>query len=298
VSDRTGEDLARDSQAAALMSVLDLEERDTDLYVGLTPSTPLQRIFGGQVAGQALMAASLTLPEERGVHSLHSYFLRPGDPHEEIRYAVDRIRDGRTFSTRRVVAWQRRKGSDVAIFALTADASIPETPVAEHALPMPDVPRPDELPSLAEMVGPYGERATVALTISQAVEQRLLEDPFQPAPKSPPDTKTWAWMRVAGRLPEEQAVHTAALTFVSDLTLLSAGLARLGGGWGGSYVGASLDHAVWFHRPVRADEWFLYETDSPAASGGRALCIGQVWAADGTHVATVTQQGLIRSLEG
>jgi acyl-CoA thioesterase-2 len=298
VTDRTGEDLARDSQAAALMAVLDLEERDTDLYVGQTPTTPLQRIFGGQVAGQALMAAEHTLPEERSVHSLHSYFLRPGDPHEEIRYAVDRIRDGRTFSTRRVIAWQRRKGADVAIFALTADASIPETPVAEHALPMPDVPRPDELPSLAEMVAPYGDRATVALTISRAVEQRLLEDPFQPAPKTPPYTKTWAWMRVAGRLPEEQAVHAAALTFVSDLTLLSAGLARLGGGWGGSYVGASLDHAVWFHAPVRADEWFLYETDSPAASGGRALCFGQIWAADGTHVANVTQQGLIRSLEG
>jgi acyl-CoA thioesterase II len=298
VSDRTGEDLARDTQAAALMAVLELEEREPDLFVGQTPTTPLQRIFGGQVAGQALMAASLTLPQERGVHSLHSYFLRPGDPHEEIRYAVDRIRDGRTFSTRRVIAWQRRNGSDVAIFALTADASIPETPVADHSLPLPAVPRPEELPSLAEMVAPYGDRASVALSISRAVEQRLLEDPFQPAPKSPPNTKTYAWMRVAGRLPEAQAVHRAALTFVSDLTLLSAGLARLGGGWGGSYVGASLDHAVWFHQPVRADEWFLYETDSPAASGGRALCIGQIWGADGTHVATVTQQGLIRSLEG
>lgn len=284
------------SQAAALMAVLDLEERDTDLYVGQTPRTPLQRIFGGQVAGQALMAASRTLPGERGVHSLHSYFLRPGDPHEEIRYAVERIRDGRTFSTRRVIAWQRRRGEDVAIFALTADASVPESPVVEHALPMPQVPTPETLPSLAEVVAPYGERAAAALTISQAVEQRLLEDPFDRAPKSPPDTRTCVWMRVAGRLPGKDSVHRSALTFVSDLTLLSAGLARIGGGWGGEYVGASLDHAVWFHAPVRADEWFLYETDSPAASGGRALCFGQVWAADGTHVATVAQQGLIRSL--
>jgi acyl-CoA thioesterase II len=286
-----------DSQAAALMTVLELEERDTDLFVGQTPTTPLQRIFGGQVAGQALMAASNTLPEDRGVHSLHSYFLRPGDPNEEIRYAVDRIRDGRTFSTRRVIAWQRRGGKDVAIFALTADASAPEEPVAEHALPMPGVPAPETLPSLAEVVAPYGEKAAVALSISQAVEQRLLEDPFDRRPKSPPDTKTWAWMRVAGRLPEEQAVHTAALTFVSDLTLLSAGLARLGGGWGGQYAGSSLDHAVWFHHAFRADEWFLYETDSPVASGGHALCFGQVWAADGTHMATVAQQGLIRSLK-
>jgi acyl-CoA thioesterase-2 len=286
-----------DSQAAALMTVLELEERDTDLFVGQTPTTPLQRIFGGQVAGQALMAASNTLPEDRGVHSLHSYFLRPGDPNEEIRYAVDRIRDGRTFSTRRVIAWQRRGGKDVAIFALTADASAPEKPVAEHALPMPGVPAPETLPSLAEVVAPYGAKAAVALSISQAVEQRLLEDPFDRRPKSPPDTKTWAWMRVAGRLPEEQAVHTAALTFVSDLTLLSAGLARLGGGWGGQYAGSSLDHAVWFHHAFRADEWFLYETDSPVASAGRALCFGQIWAADGTHMATVAQQGLIRSLK-
>ena len=285
-----------ESQAAALMAVLDLEERDTDLYVGQTPRTPLQRIFGGQVAGQALMAASRTLPGERGVHSLHSYFLRPGDPHEEIRYAVERIRDGRTFSTRRVIAWQRRRGEDVAIFALTADASVPETPVVEHALPMPEVPAPETLPSLREVVAPYGERAAAALSISQAVEQRLLEDPFDRTPKSPPDTRTSVWMRVAGRLPEDASVHRSALTFVSDLTLLSAGLARMGGGWGGEYVGASLDHAVWFHAPVRADEWFLYETDSPAASGGRALCFGQIWAVDGTHVATVAQQGLIRSL--
>jgi acyl-CoA thioesterase-2 len=286
------------SQAAALMSVLGLEERDTDLYVGLTPRTPLQRIFGGQVAGQALMAASRTLPEGRTVHSLHSYFLRPGDPDEEIRYAVDRIRDGRTFSTRRVVGWQRRGDKDVAIFALTADAMVGEEAVAQHALPMPDVARPEDLPTLAEVVAPYGERAAVALAISEAVEQRLLEDPFDRRAKTPPDTKTWVWMRVAGRLPEDQAAHTAALTFVSDLTLLSAALARLGGGWGGDYVGASLDHAVWFHQPVQADEWFLYETDSPAASAGRALCLGQVWAVDGTHVATVAQQGLIRSLKG
>ena len=185
----------------------------------------------------------------------------------------------------------------MAIFALTADASVPETPVVEHALPMPEVPAPETLPSLREVVEPYGERAAAALTISQAVEQRLLEDPFDRTPKSPPDTRTCVWMRVAGRLPEDASVHRSALTFVSDLTLLSAGLARIGGGWGGEFVGASLDHAVWFHAPVRADEWFLYETDSPAASGGRALCFGQVWSADGTHVATVAQQGLIRSLK-
>jgi acyl-CoA thioesterase-2 len=227
------------------------------------------------------------------VHSLHSYFLRPGDPHEEIRYAVERIRDGRSFTTRRVLAWQRRKGEDVAIFALTADFHAGEHPTAEHSLPMPDVPPPSELPGIDEMAAKYPEQAQGMKAMGLAVEQRFLEDPFFPPPKSPPHTQTRTWLRVSPPLPGDPAVQAAALTFVSDLTLLSAGFARLGGGWG-SFAGASLDHAVWFHAPVRADEWFLYETDSPAASGGRALCFGQIWAADGTHVATVAQEGLIR----
>ena len=141
---------AGDSQAAALMAVLELEEREPDVFVGQTPRTALQRIFGGQVAGQALMAAGRTVPPERPVHSLHSYFLRPGDPTEEIRYAVERIRDGRSFSTRRVVAHQTRKGEDVAIFALTADYHQAEKAPGPHALPMPEVATPDELPSLAD----------------------------------------------------------------------------------------------------------------------------------------------------
>jgi acyl-CoA thioesterase II len=287
---------AQAGPAAELMQVLDLEERGQDLYVGTTPTTPLQRIFGGQVAAQALTAANATVPAERAVHSLHSYFLRPGDPHEEIRYEVDRIREGRSFSTRRVVARQTRKGEDVAIFALTADFTTGEAAVVEHSLPMPDVPGPEGLPGLAEVAAAHPERGAASQAIGRAVEQRYLADPFDPEPRLPPDTAFRVWFRVAGRLPDQDAVHAAALTFVSDLTLLSAGLARVGGGWGGSVVGASLDHAVWFHRPVRADEWFLYETDSPAAGSGRALCLGQIWAADGTHVATVAQEGLIRSL--
>jgi acyl-CoA thioesterase-2 len=280
--------------AAALLAVLDLEERDTDLYVGQTPSTERQRIFGGQVAGQALVAAGRTVPLERGVHSLHSYFLRPGDPREEIRYAVDRIRDGRSFTTRRVIAWQRRNGEDVAIFALTADFTAGEAAVAQHSMPMPHVPGPAGLPGTQEIVAAHADRARGMLEMSELVDQRFLEDPFAAQPKSPPATQIRTWLRVAGALPADAAVHAAALTFISDLTLLSAGFARLGGGWS-DFAGASLDHALWFHRPVRADEWFLYETDSPAASAGRALCFGHIWAADGAHVATVAQEGLIRS---
>jgi acyl-CoA thioesterase-2 len=282
-------------RTAPLMAVLGLEQRQPDVFVGQTPTTTQQRIFGGQVAGQALMAAGLTVPADRGVHSLHSYFLRPGDPHEEIRYAVERLRDGRSFTTRRVVAWQTRGGADVAIFTLTADFTAGEAPLAEHAVPMPDVAGPDELPGIPEMVAAHPGPAQYMKTMGEAVEQRFLEDPFARRPKAPPHTESRTWMRVAGRLPDDPAVHAAALTFASDLTLLSAGVARLGATWGG-FVGASLDHAVWFHRPVRADEWFLYQTDSPAASSGRALCVGQLWAADGTHVATVAQEGLIRSL--
>ncbi|WP_448623783.1 acyl-CoA thioesterase [Geodermatophilus sp. URMC 64] len=283
------------STVAPLMAVLALEERDGDVFVGQTPSATQQRIFGGQVAGQALMAAGLTVPGERGVHSLHSYFLRPGDPAEEIRYSVDRIRDGRTFSTRRVLAHQRRKGEDVAIFGLTADFTAGEQPVAEHALPIPDVAGPEGLPGIPDMYARHPERAAWMHAMGQAVEQRFLEDPFVPVAKTPPDTQHRTWLRVRGRLPDDAAVHAAALTFASDLTLLSAGVARLGVGWG-AFIGASLDHAVWFHRPFRPDEWFLYEGDSPVASAGRALCLGQIWASDGTHVATVAQEGLIRSL--
>jgi acyl-CoA thioesterase-2 len=286
----------QDSQAASLLAVLDLEERGPDVFVGQTPRTERQRIFGGQVAGQAIMAAGRTVEPGRGVHSLHSYFLRPGDPAAEIRYAVDRIRDGRSFTTRRVVAWQDRKGEEVAIFALTADFTAGESAVAEHSTPMPDVPGPEGLPGTAEFVARHGERAAWMGAMGRVVDQRFLQDPFAAPPKSPPDTQTYAWLRVAGELGENPVVHAAALTFVSDLTLLSAGFARLGGGWP-DFIGASLDHAVWFHQPVRADDWFLYETDSPAASSGRALCFGKIWAADGTHVATIAQEGLIRALE-
>jgi acyl-CoA thioesterase-2 len=287
---------AQERPVAPLMAVLGLEERDRDVFVGQTPSARQQRIFGGQVAGQALMAASQTVDADRGVHSLHSYFLRPGDPHEEIRYAVERLRDGRSFTTRRVVAWQRRKGEDVAIFTLTADYTAGEAPLVEHALPRPDVPGPDGLPGIPEMVARHPDRGEGMRVLGSAVEQRFLEDPFDKSPKVPPHTQGYTWLRVTGRLPDDPAVQAAALTFASDMTLLSAGISRLGGGWG-SFVGASLDHAIWFHAPVRADEWFLYENDSPAASAGRALCVGQIWSVDGTHVATVVQEGLIRPVD-
>ncbi|MGY1746164.1 acyl-CoA thioesterase [Blastococcus sp. SYSU D00695] len=281
---------------AALLQVLALEEREPDVYVGLTPRTTRQRIFGGQVAGQALLAAEQTTSGERLVHSLHSYFLRPGDPNEEIRYVVERLRDGRSFSTRRVLAHQRRRGEDVAIFALTADFHVPEPAAVTHSLPMPQVPPPDAIPTVAE----YARRndkldADHVELLGQAIDERALDDPFARVPKTGEDTRSFSWFRVAGRLPDDPAVHAAALTFVTDLPLLGASLARVGGWDDRRFHGASLDHAVWFHAPVRADEWFLYETDSPVAAGARGLNFGHIWSADGTHVASVAQEGLIRS---
>ena len=286
-------EVSDESQAAALLAVLDLDEREKDVFVGLTPSTERQRIFGGQVAGQALVAAGRTVPAGRGVHSLHSYFLRPGDPTAEIRYAVDRIRDGRSFTTRRVIAWQERKGEDVAIFALTADFHAGETAIAEHSLPMPDVPGPQSLPGIAEIAARHGERAAWMKAMGRAVEQRFLQDPFAAPPKFPPDTKTWTWFRVAGELGDDPVVQSAALTFVSDLTLLSAGFARLGGGWP-DFMGASLDHAVWFHRPVRADDWLLFSIEGHGVANARGMGIAQVFDRAGVHVATVAQEGLGR----
>src|SRR4051794_38303713 len=242
------------------MAVLDLEARGPDLFVGTTPTSRLQRIFGGQVAAQALSAAQATVSTDRPVHSLHSYFLRPGDPHAEIRYEVDRIREGRTFSTRRVVARQTRAGDDVAIFALTADFTAGERAVVEHSLPMPEVPGPDGLPGIAEVQAAHPEKAAGMLPMAKVVEQRYLADPFDPEPRLPPDTAARGWFRVAGRLPEDDRVHAAALTFASDLTLLSAGVARGGGGWGGGPVGGRLDPALWFHRPLPAGAGVLFRT--------------------------------------
>src|SRR3712207_92455 len=164
------------------------------------------------------MAAERTAPEDRAVHSLHSYFLRPGDPFEEIRYEVDRIRDGRSFTTRRVVARQYRKGEDVAIFALTADFHAGEEAVAAHSLPMPAVPAPETLPGTAEIVARHGDKAAWMAAMGHVVDQRFLQDPFAAPPKSPPDTRTRTWLRVAGNLGDAPAVHAAALTFASDLT--------------------------------------------------------------------------------
>jgi acyl-CoA thioesterase-2 len=275
-----------------LVALLDLERIEENIFRGVSPSHSTVRVFGGQVAGQALVAAGRTVPSERKVHSLHAYFIRPGDPSIPIVYEVDRIRDGRSFTTRRVVAVQRGK----AIFALSASFQEPE-PGAEHAESMPDVPPPDELPSRQDSMAGLADKLGPMATMPRPIDVRYITDPPWERRGAGSETRNQVWMRADGRLPDDELLHVCVLTYASDMTLLDSVLVRHGVYWGFDKVlGASLDHALWFHRPFRADEWFLYESISPSASGARGLATGRFFAQDGTLIATVVQEGLLRIL--
>ena len=277
-----------------LVGLLDLEKIEENIFRGVSPPQSPVRVFGGQVAGQALVAAGRTVPAERGVHSLHAYFIRGGDPRVPIVFEVDRIRDGRSFTTRRVVAVQHGK----AIFSLSASFQKAETGI-EHAEPMPDVPAPESLPTLAERAEGYVERLG-AHVMPRPIDLRYVNDPpwvtRDEAGTNP--GRNQVWMRADGTLPDESLLHVCVLTYASDMTLLDSVLARHGVYWEmDNVLGASLDHALWFHRAFRADEWFLYDSSSPTASGTRGLATGRFFAADGTLIATVVQEGLLRVLD-
>lgn len=276
-----------------LVELLDLERLDDDLFRGFSPPTtqPL-RVFGGQVAGQALVAAGRTVPPERHVHSLHAYFIRGGDPKVPIVFQVDRIRDGRSFITRRVVAVQHGK----AIFALSASFQKQEQGI-EHTTPMPEVPDPETLPTLPERAAEYGAQLG-RLARKRPIDLRYVNDPpWVTRAAGGRNGRNQVWMRADGKLPDDELLHVCVLAYASDMTLLDSVLARHGVYWEMDRVlGASLDHALWFHRPVKADEWFLYDTESPSASGGRGLATGRFFARDGTLIATVVQEGLLRVL--
>jgi acyl-CoA thioesterase-2 len=277
-----------------LLAILNLEQLEHNLYRGRSPQVGWQRVFGGQVIGQALVAACRTV-EKRNPHSLHAYFLLPGDPKVPIIYEVDRIRDGRSFATRRVVAIQHGQ----AIFSMSVSFHIDE-PGFDHAVAMPDVPGPDELPTEAEMkagvmplmpdpVRAYYER-------ERPIELRPVE--FQRyLSREPREPKFHVWIRATGRLPEDPAIHQCVLAYASDMTLLDSSLIAHGRTvFERSIQAASLDHALWFHRPFRADEWLLYAQDSPSASGARGFSRGLIFTRDGKLVASVAQEGLIRDL--
>ncbi|MEQ0557438.1 acyl-CoA thioesterase II [Amycolatopsis sp. NEAU-NG30] len=274
-----------------LIALLDLEKIEENIFRGVSPAHSPVRVFGGQVAGQALVAAGRTVPEERRVHSLHAYFIRGGDPSVPIVYEVDRIRDGRSFTTRRVVAIQHGK----AIFSLSASFQKDE-PGIEHAEEMPaGVPAPETLPTLMERAEGY---AIGAHGRPRPIDVRYVnEPPWVTRETGERPARNQVWMRADGKLPDQQLLHVCVLTYASDMTLLDSVLARHGVYWDTDKVlGASLDHALWFHRPFRADEWFLYDSASPTASGARGLATGRFFAEDGTLIATVVQEGLLRVL--
>jgi acyl-CoA thioesterase-2 len=277
-----------------LVQLLDLEDVEVDIFRGRTAAVSLQRVFGGQVAGQALVAATRTVPTDRPVHSLHAYFIRPGDPEVPIVYQVERVRDGRSFTTRRVSAVQHGK----TIFHLSASFQVAEEGVLEHQGEMPDVPGPDSVPNVVERLSNSPDAMGVLSRLPRSLDVRYLGEPgwVKKGDRSPAPHQR-VWMRVDGKLPDDPTLHACALTFASDLSLLDAVLSTHGEVWGPEGVmGASLDHAVWFHRPFRADEWVLYDCHSPSASGARGLAAGRFFSQDGQHIATVVQEGMLRGV--
>ena len=281
------------ASAEELVELLDLETIDLNLFRGAQPHTQLQRVFGGQVAAQALVAASRTVAEDKAVHSLHSYFLRPGDTAVPIVYDVDPVRDGRSFSTRRVLARQHGR----PIYALTASFQVDEQGL-EHQDVMPEVASPEASFDVAEMMrSSDGEQREEWLREWAALKLRLVGDsrPGGAFEGGPQGARICYWVKVAERLPDDVLVHRAALTYISDMTLLGATLVPHGLRPSSAEVqAASIDHTVWFHRPHRADEWLLYDQVSPSAAGARGLAIGRLFTADGRLVASVAQEGLIR----
>ena len=281
------------SSADELVELLDLETIDVNLFRGTQPDTKLQRVFGGQVAGQALVAGARTVDAPRSVHSLHSYFLLPGDVSVPIVYDVERMRDGRSFSTRRITARQHGR----PIYFMTASFQMPEDGF-EHQDTMPEVPSPADSTDVSELVRRRSPQdADRWLHEWAALEMRAIGD-SRPGGRLPVDgrpAQSRLWIRVAGSLDDRVLTHHAAFTYASDITLLGSALVPHGATVSGPEVqSASLDHTIWFHRPFRADEWLLYDQVSPSASGARGLGIGRVFTEDGRLVASVAQEGLIR----
>jgi acyl-CoA thioesterase-2 len=275
-----------------LLELLDLEQIEVNIFRGRSPDERVQRVFGGQVAGQALVAAGRTVPADRPVHSLHAYFIRPGDPAVPIVYTVDRVRDGRSFTTRRVAAIQHGK----AIFTLSASFHHPE-PGPEHADPMPDAPPPETVERtsdrLRRMLGEAHAQVFEHPIDLRSIGPLSVEAARDPALRR---TRNLVWLRVDGDLPDDPLLHVCLMTYASDVTLLDSVLIGHGLSWlDGRTSGASLDHAMWFHRPFRADQWLLYVQESPVARGARGLAHGEVFTAAGELVVSVMQEGLIRT---
>lgn len=278
---------------AELIELLALERIEENLFRGPSQDLGWGTVFGGQVLGQALSAAAQTVPPDRVVHSLHAYFLRPGAVDRPVVYDVDRIRDGRSFTTRRVVAIQKGR----PIFNLAASFQVEESGL-DHQAEMPDVPRPDALKSEQELARPFADRIPPRMRERlfgpRPIEARPVDpiNPFAPA-VHPPVRRTW--YRANGELPDDPALHCYLLAYASDFGLLTTALRPHGISWVARDMQvASLDHAMWFHRPLRVDRWLLHVMESPSASGARGLVRGQWFDEGGRLVASTVQEGLIR----
>ena len=274
-----------------LVTLLDLEAIEVNIFGGQSPDENRQRVFGGQVAGQALVAATRTIDEpDRMVHSLHAYFLRSGDPGVPILYEVDRLRDGKSFSTRRVVAIQHGK----PIFNLQASFQKIEPGLEYHITMDPTTPAPESLPDFKTRMEPYKELLGDWYDRPRPIDQRYVDgDPF--SRKGNPRPGQRVWIRADGTLPDDPVLHSCILTYASDMTLLDTALMPHGIGWSdGSVQMASLDHAMWFHRPFRADQWMLYQQTSISTSNARGLAEGHIFTQDGLLAVTVVQEGLTR----
>ncbi len=279
-----------------LLTLLDLEQLEVNMFRGNSPASTWQRVFGGQVIAQALVAACRTM-DDRPPHSLHAYFLLAGDPKVPIVYEVDRIRDGKSFSTRRVIAIQHGH----PIFTLAASFHADEEGL-EHQAKMPDVPTPDQLPSEAEVKQTYMQMMPDPVRryydCERPIELRPVEYERYLGKKFD-DARFNVWIRATGRLPDDSSIHRCVLAYASDMTLLDSALVPHGRSvFNPDIMAASLDHALWIHRPFRADEWLLYAQDSPNAGGGRGFSRGLIFTEAGKLVASVAQEGLVRIRHG
>ena len=278
---------------SSLLGQLDLEEIESNLFRGYSTLPGPPRVFGGQVIGQALIAASRTV-DDRPCHSLHGYVLRPGDPSIPIVFEVDRIRDGRSFTTRRVVAIQKGK----AIFNMSVSFQVQEEGLS-HAVPMPDVPPPEECVDDTEAFRAHADELPEGVSNhmmrERPIEMRRVEShSFLKPEKKPPYQH--AWLRARDTVPDDPHLHQCILAYASDMGILSTCTLPHGKSFMTGLMTASLDHAMWFHRPFRVDEWILFAQDSPAAGGSRGFNRGMMFTQDGTLVASVAQEGLIRDV--
>ncbi|MCL4766165.1 MAG: acyl-CoA thioesterase II [Hyphomicrobiaceae bacterium] len=281
------------SALAALLSILDLEQLEQNLFRGQSPRQGWQRVYGGQVLGQALVAAVRTVSEPRTVHSMHGYFVLGGDPAHPIIYEVERTRDGGSFTTRHVKAIQHGR----AIFTMSVSFHKAEEGF-EHYSPMPDVPAPEDLPSEQELrehlVARLPENMRFYWERERPIEMRPADIArYLKREKAPP--MQYTWMRANGALPDDPKLHQCVLAYASDFTLLDTALIAHGKLMFDKDIQlASLDHALWLHRPFRADEWLLYAQNSPTAHGARGFCLGSFYTRAGVLVASVAQEGLVR----